>query len=313
MRPALSLYAAPRAPAREPGAISRVSVHALRAVLREEGAEVDTKQRERVRVGTRRSGRRSRRFLWIASGVAVLAIGATLIAADGAPPSRNLGAGLVPEDVPRLDAQPSSVPTAPPALAGGVTPPHGVEAVSVARRAEIAAEEQRLAGLREQRAVLERELVVMRQEVEQRRRDLGQKVQPGSGSAGGGNLATGVPVPIQPASGPGVLTLPPGMDPATAAGRGPKVFVHHRASSGSAASQAEELVQNLRGAGFDPQPPRAVPFVPSTPVVRYFHEEDQAAAARLAGRLGRGWAIQDFRAFVPQPPPQTLEVWMPGS
>jgi hypothetical protein len=195
-----------------------------------------------------------------------------------------------------------------------VAPPHGVEAVAVARRAEIATEEQRLAGLREQRVVLERELVAMRQEVEQRRRELGQKVQPG---AGGGTAnaspATGIPVPIQPASGPGVLTLPPGMDPATGAARGPKVFVHHRASSGTAASQAEELVQNLRGAGFDPQPPRAVPFVPSTPVVRYFHEEDQAAAARLAGRLGRGWAIQDFRAFVPQPPPQTLEVWMPGS
>ncbi len=274
------------------------------------GLSVNTRQREKVRVGTRRSGRRSRRFVWIASGVAVLAVGATLIAADGAPPSRNLGAGLVPEDVPRLE--PAAVPTAPPAFAGG-TPPQGVEAVSVARRTEIAAEEQRLAGLRDQRAALERELVAMRQEVEQRRRELGQKVQPGGPTqAAAAGTGTGIPVPVQPASGPGVLTLPPGMDPAAAAARGPKVFVHHRASSGPAASQAEELVQNLRSAGFDPQPPRAVPFVPSTPVVRYFHEEDQAAAARLAARLGRGWAIQDFRAFVPQPPPQTLEVWMPG-
>ncbi len=267
---------------------------------------MNTRQREKIRAGARRSGRRSRRFLWIASGVAVVAVGATLIAADGAPPSRNPAVGLVPEDVPRAEAPPVA-PAAPPVLAGGVTPPHGMEAIAVARRAEIASEEQRLAGLREQRAALERELVVMRQEVEQRRRDLGQKVQPG-----GSPPATGVPVPIQPASGPGVLTLPPGVDPAGAS-RGPRVFVHHRASSGTAASQAEELVQNLRGAGFDPQPPRAVPFVPSTPVVRYFHEEDQSAAARLAARLGRGWAIQDFRAFVPQPPPQTLEVWMPGS
>jgi hypothetical protein len=261
-----------------------------------------------MRAGYRRSSRRPRRFVWIASGVAVLAIGATLIAADGAPPSRAPGVGLVPEDVPRAEA-PVTVPTAPPALAGGVTPPHGVEAVAVARRAEIAAEETRLAGLREQRAALERELVSMQQEIEQRRRDLGQK-QPG-GAAGPNVLATGIPVPIQPASGPGVLTLPPGVEPGAA--RGPRVFVHHRASSGSAAASAEELVQSLRGAGFDPQPPRAVPFVPSTPVVRYFHEEDQAAAARLAARLGRGWAIQDFRAFVPQPPPQTLEVWMPSS
>jgi len=58
---------------------------------------------------------------------------------------------------------------------------------------------------------------------------------------------------------------------------------------------------------------RQAPFVPSTPVVRYFHAEDQGAAASLAARLGRGWAIQDFRAYIPQPPPQTLEVWLPGS
>jgi hypothetical protein len=47
--------------------------------------------------------------------------------------------------------------------------------------------------------------------------------------------------------------------------------------------------------------------------VRYFHDEDAAAAARLAARLGPGWAIQDFRAFLPQPAPQTLEVWLPAN
>ncbi len=46
-------------------------------------------------------------------------------------------------------------------------------------------------------------------------------------------------------------------------------------------------------------------------VVRYVHAEDATAAARLAGRLGRGWAIQDFRAYHPSPTPQTIEVWMP--
>lgn len=269
---------------------------------------MNTKIRERARVGQRRSAKRPRRFLWIASGIAVLAVGATLIAADSAPPVRNPAIGLVPEDVPRIDPG-LQVPQAPPALAGGVTPRHGYEAAAVSRRAEVSAEEARLAGLREARAALERELVAMRQEVEQRRRELGQKVNPGR--TGSGNQASGVPVPIQPASGPGVLTLPPGMDPDAA--RGTRVFVHHRASSSTAAAAAEDLVENLRSSGFEPQPPRAVPFVPSTPVVRYFHEEDQAAAARLAARLGRGWAIQDFRAFMPQPPPQTLEVWMPGS
>ncbi|WP_431270035.1 hypothetical protein [Dankookia sp. P2] len=33
--------------------------------------------------------------------------------------------------------------------------------------------------------------------------------------------------------------------------------------------------------------------------------------ARLAGRLGRGWAIQDFRGYEPSPGPGTLEVWVP--
>ena len=50
---------------------------------------------------------------------------------------------------------------------------------------------------------------------------------------------------------------------------------------------------------------------PSQRVVRYFHSEDAATAARLAGRLGRGWAIQDFRSFEPSPAPQTLEIWLP--
>jgi hypothetical protein len=164
------------------------------------------------------------------------------------------------------------------------------EAVAAARRAEIAAEEARLAALRTARAQLEQEIAALRQEVEQRRLDpAGRK--PGE--------ATGAAAPPGPAAGP----EPPG--------RPLRVFVHHR--TGTAPAAAEEVAQGLRGAGVEVQAIRAAPFVPSTPVVRYFHEEDQAAAARLAARLGRGWAIQDFRAFLPQPPPQTLEVWLPAS
>ena len=50
---------------------------------------------------------------------------------------------------------------------------------------------------------------------------------------------------------------------------------------------------------------------PSQRVVRYFHSEDAPAAARLAGRLGRGWALQDFRSYEPLPSPGLLEVWLP--
>ncbi len=232
-----------------------------------------------------------------------------LIVAESTPRTRNPAVGLVPTEVGRSE---SGVPSLPPAGAS-VAPPHGAEAASVARRAEITAEEARLAGLREARVALEQELVTLRQEAEQRRREAGYKV-------GAGSLTTGSAAAIQPATGPqpapAAAATPAPASPAPAAepaaNRGLRIFVHHRASSPAATAAAEELIGNLRGGGFEVQPPRPVPFVPSTPVVRYFHEEDQAAAARLASRLGRGWAIQDFRAYVPQPPPQTLEVWMPG-
>lgn len=242
----------------------------------------------------RRGARTSRRFLWVGAAAAIIVAGAALIAADGAPPSRHIGAGLVPEEVPRL------APAPPPAMEPG----------AASRRAEIAAEEARLAALREARMQLEREIETLRQEAEQRRRDM-----PGRKSAGENLAAATVPGVTAPA----VATAAPAVQPAAAAtpeppaGRGLRIFVHHRANSPQSAGAAEEVTQNLRAAGFEIAAVRAAPFVPSTPVVRYFHDEDQAAAARLAGRLGRGWAIQDFRAYEPQPAPQTLEVWLPGN
>ncbi|MGG5811020.1 hypothetical protein [Falsiroseomonas sp. CW058] len=270
-------------------------------------------RRERTGPAPRHAGaRRSWRFLWIALGVGVAGAAAVLIMADTAPPSRsrNWGAGLVPTEVPR-PPQPAADSATPP------LPP----APSAARQAELAAEEARLAALRSARVELERQVEALRQEAEQRRRDMpGRKILPD-------NLGSGAPVAPQPASGPAAppaaalpapappvaMPVPPAAPAAPEpAARAARVFVHHRANSGTAAAAAEEVMQTLRASGFEVQAPRPVPFVPSTPVVRYFHEEDQAAAARLAGRLGRGWAIQDFRAFLPQPPPQTLEVWLPG-
>lgn len=217
----------------------------------------------------------------LGGGLLALGLGAALLAADGTRPSRAWNAGLVPEDVPRTAA-----PVAP-----------LNELASVSLRAEIAAEEARLAALRQSRIELEREMIALRQEAERRQREMSGR-KPATDAA-----ATGSTVAPQPVAGPTAVPPP--------AERPLRVFVHHRANSGAAAAAAEEVVQNLRGSGFEPQAARPVPFVPSTPVVRYFHEEDQAAAARLAARLGHGWAIQDFRAFLPQPAPQTLEVWLP--
>ncbi|WP_203071848.1 hypothetical protein [Falsiroseomonas ponticola] len=239
----------------------------------------------RQRVGRAESGRRVarpyRRLPWIGAGVLAVVVGVTLFAADGAPPARLAGAGMVPP--------PTPLP---------LTPPPATPLPS--RGGEIAAEEARLAALRQAREGLEREVEALRAEVEAARRALpAQKAMPAE--------------PAGPA--PAQLTRLAPVAPAAAAPAEPplRIVLHHRAASAQGASAAEEVAGRLREAGLEVQATRTAPFVPSTPVVRYFHEEDQAAAARIAGRLGRGWAIQDFRAYQPQPSPQTIEVWIPGS
>ena len=115
--------------------------------------------------------------------------------------------------------------------------------------------------------------------------------------------------PLPPIAAPAPLSRPP-REAQLASGQ-PRVFLHHRAGSAAGAETAAALAGTLREGGFDVPDLRPVPAVPSQRVVRYFHAEDAAAAARLAGRLGRGWAIQDFRGYEPSPGPGTLEVWVP--
>ena len=213
---------------------------------------------ERQAVGLQRPHRGRWRGWLLAPGVALLLgllLWGALSGPDRRPSERPFGAGL------------------PPVTAERTMPPlPEPDPLAIARRAEIAAEEARLAALRLARLELERDVAALEQERAARR------------------------------------SLPPPQEPVTPPIR---VLVHHRANSPAASGAAAEVAQSLRGgSGFEVQGVRSAAFVPSTPVVRYFHEEDQAAAARLAARLGRGWAIQDFRAYLPQPAPQTLEVWL---
>lgn len=176
--------------------------------------------------------------------------------------------------------------------------PVTAEAQTDAVPGTLPAEQARLAELRDARARLESELAVLQQEAEQRRRSMpGRKTDP--------DATTGSDALPARAAGPAA--------PQVAASASARVFIHHRAGSAPAGQAAEATAQTIRGAGFEIGGIRQTPFVPATRVVRYFHEEDAAAAARLASRLGAGWAIQDFRAFQPQPAPQTLEVWLPGN
>ena len=206
--------------------------------------------------GPRRLHRSRWRGWLLAAGVALLlglVVWGALSGPDRRPSARPFGAGLPPITTER--AMPP-LPEADPAI--------------IARRAEIAAEEARLAALRAARLELERDIAALERDATERRS----------------------PPPAEPGARP------------------MRVVVHHRANSPAASGAAAELARTLRGAGVEVQALRGAAFVPSTPVVRFFHEEDRVAASRLAARLGPGWVIQDFRAYLPQPAPQTLEVWL---
>ncbi|WP_052388971.1 hypothetical protein [Belnapia moabensis] len=208
-----------------------------------------------------------------------------------------------------IDPMAPAVPPAPapnPALAPA---PADSAARRAAIEADIAAEQARLDSLRQARATAEAELANLRQsraaaeaELAGLRRDL---------AAGRRELAAAQPPapPQQLGAPPRPLRLPETV--ATAAPGQPRVFIHLRAGSTAAANAAAELAPQLREAGFDLGEARVVTATPSQRVVRYFHGEDAPAAARLAGRLGRGWAIQDFRNFEPAPSLGTLEIWLP--
>ncbi|MCB4823996.1 hypothetical protein [Roseicella aerolata] len=171
-----------------------------------------------------------------------------------------------------------------------------LDALTRTRLAAEAEHQARLEALARSRAAAEAQLAALQREIAASQRE------------------AATPAPRREAA----QTPPPSPAPAPArlpraepAGGQPRVFVHHRAGSPAAAEAASALLGSLRDGGFDISELRATSAVPSQRVVRYFHADDAAAAARLAGRLGRGWAIQDFRGYEPTPSPGTLEVWVP--
>lgn len=207
-----------------------------------------------------------------------------------------LGRGLRPTQpatTPVERPAPEVTPAVPP-----LVPPQAEADAAASLRTELARlraareeDQARLARLAQAQANAEAELAGLRRDLAAARRD---------------------PPPIAP---PAQVTAPPPPRPArpeAAASTGqPRVFIHIRAGSSAGAEAAASLAQPLREAGFEVSDLRPVPSTPSQRVVRYFHSEDAAAAARLAGRLGRGWAIQDFRGYEPAPALQTLEIWLP--
>jgi hypothetical protein len=87
----------------------------------------------------------------------------------------------------------------------------------------------------------------------------------------------------------------------------------------AAAAEASDLYAALSSSGSLPLVVlRDVTFAIASPRIRYFYDEDAAAAATLAGFLdvpadGSGtWEVQDFTHISPRPAPGTLEVYVPS-
>ncbi len=90
-----------------------------------------------------------------------------------------------------------------------------------------------------------------------------------------------------------------------------RVQLHYLAGSPAARQAAEDAAAVLRDAGVEGVELRPVAEVPGDRLVRYHRAEDAGAAARLAGRLGRGWALQDSRGYDPGGTGRSLDVWLP--
>ena len=168
-------------------------------------------------------------------------------------------------------------------------------------------DQARLARLAQAQATAEAELGSLRRDLAAARRDAAPPPSPAPAAAPAPITALPLPPPR-----PTRAEAPPAAGPSNGPASGqPRVFIHIRAGSSAGAEAAASLAQPLREAGFEVADPRPVTSTPSQRVVRYFHAEDAGTAARLAGRLGRGWAIQDFRGYEPAPASQTLEIWLP--
>ncbi len=92
-----------------------------------------------------------------------------------------------------------------------------------------------------------------------------------------------------------------------------RVFIHYRGGSRRGAAVADDLARTL-----DPQfartEIRTVAATPGTAEIRYFFDDDAAAARALARSLGGArspWRVRSFTGFAPSPSPGTLELWVP--
>ncbi len=183
-----------------------------------------------------------------------------------------------------------------------------------ALRQASAAEREKLQGLARQRSAAEAELAALQDQA----RALAVLEQPPPAPVA--PVAAAVP-PVPPVVAPSVV--PPSAAAATPAvprqaarsraeaRQDGRLQLYYLAGSAVAQQAAEDAAAALRDAGVDGVELRAVAEVPANRIVRYHRAEDAGMAARLAGRLGRGWALQDSRSFDPGSTARGMEIWLP--
>jgi hypothetical protein len=109
--------------------------------------------------------------------------------------------------------------------------------------------------------------------------------------------------------------------PAARAFSVPRVFIHYSTVDRVSAERAARLAALLREHDYPVVAIRKVPFQIGQPSVRYFFDENQAAAnqlVRLSGLVlppslrGTYGPPSDFTHFTPKPQPGTVEIWLPS-
>ena len=196
---------------------------------------------------------------------------------------------------------PRPAPATPPPAPSAAPAPSNAAGDAEVLRKSVAAEQARLESLAQAKTAVEAQLAQLQAQMTQREQ---REILARREAALAALPSVTAPLPRPQRS-------EPRAEPSASAAGHQRVVLHHRAGSYAASEAAGAMASQVREAGFDLNETRAVTATPSQRVVRYFHAEDAPAAARLAGRLGRGWALQDFRSYEPLPSPGLLEVWLP--
>ncbi len=118
---------------------------------------------------------------------------------------------------------------------------------------------------------------------------------------------------VRPDAAPARTAIPPAPqavpEPLLPGASGYRVHIH--VARGASEAEVPQAVARLADLGLDLSEPRRTDLNVRTSQVRYFHQEDAAAAAIMAETLGA--QARDFTSFSPRPPSGEMEIWLGGT